>query len=84
MNQKSTLGVWRSAAAVASLLMALSLPSLAFAQNCPLCYTQAASSGARVIQALRSGIFILVIPAMLICTGIAIMAFRKRNEFHDR
>lgn len=63
--------------------MALSIPSLVYAQNCPLCYTQAAGAGARVIQALRSGILVLVIPPMLICIGIAIMAYKKRNQFNE-
>jgi hypothetical protein len=57
------------------------MPALAFAQSCALCYSQAAGSGARLIQALRSGILILVFPPMLICIGIAVMAYRKRNQF---
>ena len=67
----------------AALLVALCMPTAAFAQNCALCYTQAAGSGARVIQALRSGIFMLAVPPMLICIGIAVMAYRKRNQFNE-
>lgn len=66
-----------------ALNLAFFIPSLVYAQNCPLCYTQAAGAGARVIQALRSGILILVIPPMLICIGIAIMAYKKRNQFNE-
>jgi len=58
-------------------------PALAGAQGCALCYTQAAGSGQRVIQALKSGILILVIPPMLICLGITWMAYKKRNEFNE-
>lgn len=65
------------------LLAALCVPSLAFAQNCALCYSQAAGGGSRLIQALRSGILILVIPPMLICVGITVMAYRKRNQFNE-
>jgi hypothetical protein len=36
-----------------------------FSQSCALCYTQAASAGARMIQALRSGILILIVPPTL-------------------
>ncbi len=36
-----------------------------------------------MIQALRSGIVILVIPPMMICIGITWMAYKKRNEFND-
>lgn len=67
----------------AGLLAALWIPGLAFAQNCALCYTQAAGGGSRLIQALRSGILILVIPPMAICVGIAVMAYRKRNTFNE-
>jgi hypothetical protein len=67
----------------AGLLAALWVPSLAFAQNCALCYTQAAAGGSRLIQALRSGILILVIPPMLICVAFTVMAYRKRNQFNE-
>jgi hypothetical protein len=66
-----------------ALFVALAIPSLAFAQNCALCYTQAAGAGSRLIQALRSGILILVIPPMAICVGIAVMAYKKRNQFNE-
>ena len=69
----------RSSAAVGLLLM----PALAHAQNCALCYTQAAGSGQRFIAALRSGILILMIPPMAISIGIAVMAYRKRNQFNE-
>jgi hypothetical protein len=58
-------------------------PSVAFAQNCALCYTQASASGSRFIHALRSGILVMVIPPMLICIGISVMAYRKRNQFNE-
>jgi hypothetical protein len=62
---------------------AIAVPSLTWAQGCALCYTQAAGSGSRVIQALKSGILILVIPPMLICLGITWMAYKKNNEFNE-
>lgn len=67
---------------VLGLVSALLLPSLLFAQNCALCYTQAAGAGHRVIQALRSGILMLIAPPMFICIAIAVMAYRKRNSFN--
>ena len=73
----------RRLARVLSLVAALLAPSLLFAQNCALCYTQAASAGQRVIQALRSGIVMLIAPSMFICIAIAIMAYRKRNHFNS-
>ena len=53
----------------------------AFAQGCALCYTQAASSGARMIDALKNGIFILVIPPTLMSLGVIGICYRKRNQF---
>jgi len=66
-----------------ALLLVLLVPALTFAQSCALCYSQAAGSGARLIQALRSGILILVFPPMLISIGLAVMAYRKRNQFNE-
>jgi len=79
MNQTA-----RVAARGAGLLAALAAPALAYAQNCALCYTQAAGAGSRMIAALKSGILILVAPPMLICLGIAWMAYKKRNQFNEK
>jgi len=70
-------------ARVLAFFAAFLMPSVLFAQNCALCYTQAASAGQRVIQALRSGIVMLIAPPMFICIAIAIMAYRKRNHFNN-
>jgi hypothetical protein len=78
-----TRDVTRWASRAAGLLALFAMPSLVLAQNCALCYTQAAGAGARLIEALRSGILILVIPPMLICIGITVMAYRKRNQFNE-
>ena len=81
MNKTKT--VWRLLLRGPGLLAALLAPALASAQSCALCYSQAAGSGSRLIQALRSGILILVFPPMLILIGLAVMAYRKRNQFHE-
>lgn len=65
------------------VLLALTLPPLACSQGCSLCYTQAASSGARLIQALRSGIVILILPPLSICVAAIVLAYRRRNQFHE-
>lgn len=36
-----------------------------------------------MIHALKSGILILMIPPMCICVGLAVMAYKKRNQFND-
>lgn len=65
--------------AAAAVFLALPLP--AFAQNCALCYTQAASTGARMIQALRSGILVLIIPPTLGTVGLFFVVHRRTNQF---
>jgi len=52
----------------------------AFSQSCALCYTQASSAGARMIEALRSGILILVVPPTLASVGMLFIVHRKRNQ----
>jgi hypothetical protein len=65
----------------ALLILATSLP--AFSQNCALCYTQAASSGARMIEALRSGILILIVPPTLMSVAMIFIVYCKRNQFRQ-
>jgi hypothetical protein len=57
------------------------LGCVGYAQNCSLCYTQAASAGSRIIHGLRSGILVLVVPPMFMSVGITWLAYRKRNQF---
>jgi hypothetical protein len=52
----------------------------AFSQSCALCYTQAASAGARMIEALKSGILILILPPTLGSIGMLFIVHRKRNQ----
>ncbi len=68
---------------IAGFCASFFVPSLVFAQNCALCYTQAAGAGSRMIAALKSGILVLVVPPMLICVGITWMAYKKRNQFNE-
>jgi hypothetical protein len=64
-------------------LAILTLPPPAFSQNCALCYTQAASAGARMIQALRSGILVLIVPPMFMWVAVTVVVYRKRNQFRQ-
>jgi hypothetical protein len=72
---------WKSIAILVLAIGALFLltPS-ASAQSCALCYTQAASSGARMIQALKSGILILIAPPTLMSVGVIFVCYRKRDQ----
>ena len=62
------------------LAFAIAIPLPAFSQSCALCYTQAASAGARMIQALRNGILILIIPPTLGSIGMIFVVRRKSNQ----
>ncbi len=54
------------------------------AQNCALCYTQAAGTAPRMRSALKSGILILIFPPMMICIGFMVTAYKRRNRFHQQ
>jgi hypothetical protein len=64
-------------------LVVLLAPQALLAQGCALCYTQAASSTQRFIQALRSGIMILMVPPMFLSIMFTVMAYRRRNASYD-
>jgi hypothetical protein len=63
---------------LALLVVSFAVPALS--QSCALCYTQAASSGSRMIQALKNGILILVVPPTLGTVGLLLAVHRKRNQ----
>ncbi len=67
----------------AAFVVVLALPSSMVAQGCALCVTQAAQGGHRFIDALRSGILVLVFPPMAISIGIIYISWRKRNQFRE-
>jgi hypothetical protein len=75
---------WKSIAllviATASILL---FTPAATAQSCALCYTQAASSGAKMIQALKSGILILIAPPTFMTIGAIVVCYRKRNQTRE-
>jgi hypothetical protein len=70
---------WLVLAGLALLLAAVP----AFSQSCALCYTQAASSGRRMIQALQGGILILILPPTLGSIGMIFVVYHKRNRTRD-
>jgi hypothetical protein len=68
--------------ALAGLIILLT-PAPVFAQSCALCYTQAAASGSRMIQALKSGILILIAPPTFMSIGMIFVCYRKRNQTRE-
>jgi hypothetical protein len=61
-------------------LLAVAAPVPIFSQSCALCYTQAASSGSKMIQALRSGILILIVPPTIGTVGLIFVVYRRTNQ----
>ena len=61
-------------------LVILLAPLPMFSQSCSLCYTQAAASGSRMIQALKSGILVLIIPPTLASIGLIFVVRNKSSE----
>jgi hypothetical protein len=76
MQTKKILRIGMALADVAILLT----PLPAGPQSCALYYTQAASSGARMIQAWKSGILILIAPPTLGSIGVIVVLYRKRHQ----
>ena len=76
MRESRVRLAWLALAGLILLLAAVP----AFSQQCALCYTQAASSGSRMIQALKSGILILIVPPTLGSIGMIFVVYHKRNQ----
>jgi len=77
---------WRSVRrAKVALTGALVLATNAacYAQSCALCYTQVAGAGHRMVQGLRTGILVLIVPPMFMSAGITVLAYKKRNRTND-
>ena len=74
--------IWILAIALLAVIILLA-PVPALAQSCALCYTQAASSGSRMIQALKSGILILIAPPTFMSIGLIFVCYRKRNQTRE-
>jgi len=47
-----------------------------------MCYTTAAAAKAGALQALRSGILILLVPALTMFAGIFVVIYRFRDRFN--
>jgi hypothetical protein len=65
--------------AAAAVAIAVLAPPESLAQGCAMCYQSASAAGPRAIQALRTGIIVLMVPPAFICVGITWLAWRRRN-----
>ena len=81
-QMKYSKSIWILGITLAGLILLLA-PVSAHAQSCALCYTQAASSGSRMIQALKSGILVLIAPPTFMSIGLIFVCYRKRNQTRD-
>jgi hypothetical protein len=82
MHKFSQWRVVGVAIASAAILLLLS-PAALHAQGCAMCYQNAASSGAKLIAALRHGILLLMFPPLLIFAGIIGLAYNRRDTFAE-
>ena len=80
---KKAFTLRRSFLLLGTALVMLAVPLPAFSQSCAFCYTQAASAGARMIQALRSGILILIVPPTFMSVCMFFIVHRKCNQFRQ-
>lgn len=71
---------WRGVKIALTGALVLAANAACYAQSCALCYTQAAASGHRMIQGLRTGILVLIVPPMFMSVGITVLAYKKRNR----
>ena len=83
MGDFSGLRLARRAKVALTGALVLAANAACYAQSCALCYTQAAGAGQRMIQALKSGILVLIFPPMGICIGLMVMSYKKRNQFGE-
>jgi 4-amino-4-deoxy-L-arabinose transferase-like glycosyltransferase len=67
---------------IISVAATLGSPVTAFAQSCAMCYTTASAAKANAIQALKSGILVLLLPSFVVL-GIGAVTFRSRDRFND-
>ena len=54
--------------------------ALVYAQGCAMCYTSASAAKAGAVHALRTGILILLLPVLAMCSGISVVIYRSRNR----
>jgi hypothetical protein len=76
-NDANSVLKWATAAGCAVLLCAAS--PRAAAQGCAMCYQTAAASAATGRDALRHGIWILLLPAVSLFLGIFAFIYRRNN-----
>jgi len=65
---------------IGSWLVVLGAGHKLYGQSCAMCYTTVAGGGKPVIHALQGGIIVLLIPPVLLFSGLTILLFRWRTS----
>ena len=65
--------------AFALLAVLGSMPAMAHAQGCVLCYTSIAQASPAGIRAFQLAMFVLLVPALLLFVGLFLLVFRRRS-----
>ena len=65
-------------------LVVLGVGNKLYGQSCAMCYTTVAGGGKGVIHALQGGIIVLLIPPVLLFSGLTILLFRWKTSASSR
>jgi len=68
---------------LALFVMLLAATPAVHAQGCAACKTNAAQAGAEAQRGLRRGIAVLLIPSLIIFTGVVFLAYKHRAGTHE-
>jgi hypothetical protein len=69
---------------IGSWLLVLGAGHPLYGQSCAMCYTSVAGGGKSIIHALQGGIIVLLIPPVLLFSGLTIVLFRWRTSASSR
>ena len=75
---------WLLIRLIGSSLVLLGAGNKLYGQSCAMCYTTVAGGGKSVIHALQGGIIVLLIPPVLLFSGLTILLFRWRTSASSR
>jgi hypothetical protein len=75
---------WRLVQLIGLCLVVLGAGHTLYGQSCAMCYTTVAGGGKPVIHALQGGIIVLLIPPVLLFSGLMILLFRWRTSASTR
>jgi hypothetical protein len=69
---------------IGSWLLVLGAGHPLYGQSCAMCYTSVAGGGKSIIHALQGGIIVLLIPPVLLFSGLTFLLFRWRTSASSR